>query len=241
MRVVAVGRSWDSLEALRAAVHPNSAVLPVEADLLDGNAIAHLVKVLRDQDINVDLLVNRAGRGVLSSFADSSMGVQRALLRLNMEVPVELTHALLPDLMSRRGAVLNIASLVAYLPAPDLSLLAASKAALLHWSVALRRELRGAVSVTAFCPGVTRTAFLERAGMARLGLDRSIISTAPEVVAAKALDAVVRNKAVAFATKTDRLAALAFKLLPARASAAVVAHFVRRGQHGPQGSASQSP
>lgn len=197
--------------------------------------------MLSDEDINVDLLVNCAGRGVLSSFADSSVDEQRALLRLNTEVPVELTHALLPELLSRRGAVLNIASLAAYLPAPDLSLLAASKAALLHWSVAQPRELGGAVSVTAFCTGVTGTAFLERAGMARLGLERFIISTAPELVASKALDAVAKKKAVAFATKADRFAALTFKLLPARASAAVVAHFVSRGQHGPQGSASEGP
>jgi short-subunit dehydrogenase len=230
MRVVAVGRNRESLEALRAALQPSGAVLPVVADLLDPGATAHLIAVLRDKDVNVDLLVNCAGRGMLSPFADSAFDVQRALLRLNMDVPVELTHALLPDLLSRRGAVLNIASIAAYLPAPELSLLAASKAALLHWSIALRRELHGAVSVTAFCPGVTRTAFLQRAGMARLGLERSFISTAPEVVAAKALDAVARNKAVAFATKTDRLAALVFKLLPARASAAAVAHFVRDGK-----------
>ena len=222
MRVVAVGR------ALRAASHPSTLVLPLEEDLLDRDAIAHLIGVLRIQDIKVDLLVNCAGRGMLAPFADSELDSQRALLRLNMEVPVELTHALLPDLLYLRGAVLNIASIAAYLPAPNLSLLSASKAALLHWSVALRRELRGAVSVTAFCPGITRTAFLERAGMAGLGLERSIISTAPEVVAAKALEAVARNKAVAFATTADRLAALAFKLLPARASAAAVARFFQQ-------------
>jgi hypothetical protein len=65
--------------------------------------------------------------------------------------------------------------------------------------------------------------------MAGLGLERSPTSTAPEVVAAMSLDTVSRNKAVAFATSADRLAAFAFKLLPARASAAAVAHCVRRG------------
>lgn len=44
MRVVAVGRSWESLEALREAAYPNTAVLPVETDLPDGNAMAHLLE-----------------------------------------------------------------------------------------------------------------------------------------------------------------------------------------------------
>lgn len=68
--------------------------------------------------------------------------------------------------------------------------------------------------------------------MAHLGLECSFIATAPEVVAAKALDAVAKNKAVAFARTSNRLAALAFKLLTARLSAATVARFLRRSAQG---------
>ncbi len=50
---------------------------------------------------------------------------------------MRLTHALLPQLSSRGGQVVNVASVVGFVAAPNLAALAASKAALFAWSVAL--------------------------------------------------------------------------------------------------------
>jgi uncharacterized protein len=143
------------------------------------------------------------------------------MARLNFEVPMELTHALLPTLQSRRGAVLNIASLAAFMPLPNLSVVGASKAALLHWSVALRRELMGAVSVTAFCPGITKTPFLRAAKMDHLRLDERFFASEPAVVASRALDAVANNRAVAFATTLDTVSATIASFVPRRLAAAL--------------------
>ena len=237
LRVVAVGRNSEELASLSSSTGgPQGSIIAVSHDLLAPGSTATLVDFLQRRDIRVDLLINCAGRGLLAPFDAVAADAQRDVLRLNFEVPIELTHALLPALKTRRGAVLNIASLVAFLPAPGLSMLAASKAALISWSVALRRELLGTVSVTAFCPGVTRTAFLQRGGMEHLQLERSFIATSPAVVAAKALDAVGTNKAVAFSTPIDRVAALLCKLLPGWASAAAVAHLLGQFKRASSGS-----
>src|SRR6185503_10438947 len=64
--------------------------------------------------------------------------------------------------------ILNVASTAAFMPGPLVAMYYASKAFVLSFSRALGRELRGSgVTVTAFCPGLTRTQFHVRGGMSR--------------------------------------------------------------------------
>jgi short-subunit dehydrogenase len=64
-----------------------------------------------------------------------------------------------------RGAVLNIASLIAFQPVPFQATYGASKAAVLSFSEAIHEELRGTgVTITAVCPGPVRTEFGEAGG-----------------------------------------------------------------------------
>lgn len=55
-----------------------------------------MLEALRTNQIGVDLLVNCAGQGTLAPFASTPLDVQRAMLRLNFEIPLEFTHSLLP-------------------------------------------------------------------------------------------------------------------------------------------------
>lgn len=224
MRVVAIGRNTEALGDLsRFSSAPPPSLIPLNLDLLEPNAARSLLDFLDAHDFPADLLINCAGVGLLSRFHESGLSTQTDILRLNTQVPMELTHLLLPRLRSARGAVLNITSLLAAFPAPGLSVLSASKIALLHWSVALRRELKGHVAVTAFSPGITRTPFLPTARMGHLGLDRFFFASDPDLVARRALRAVRRNAAIAYATPLDRLCALLLGFAPHRLVAAAVA------------------
>lgn len=61
---------------------------------------------------------------------------------------------------------MNVASLVAFFPGPMMSVYYASKAYVLSFTVALENEVRGTgVIVTALCPGLTSTGFVNRSGM----------------------------------------------------------------------------
>ena len=72
-----------------------------------------------------------------------------------------LTHALLPGILrSGRGAILNVSSITAYLPMPQMAVYAATKAYVNSFTEALRAELRGTgVLVSALCPGPVDTEF----------------------------------------------------------------------------------
>jgi short-subunit dehydrogenase len=74
---------------------------------------------------------------------------------------VDVCRAFLPGLLSSgKGALVNIASLTAYMPTPGMAVYAASKAFVLRFTEALAHELRGTgVTVMAFSPGPTTTNF----------------------------------------------------------------------------------
>ncbi|MEJ8630641.1 SDR family NAD(P)-dependent oxidoreductase [Sphingomonas sp. I4] len=122
--------------------------------------------------MSVDTLINNAGFGALGDFAESDLATQTGMIDLNIRALVTLTHALLPPMLARgRGHVLNVASTAAFQPGPYMAVYYASKAFVLHFSEALHEEVKArGVTVTALCPGPTRTEFADVAGMAETPL-----------------------------------------------------------------------
>lgn len=209
MRVIAVGRNDRALAALAAS---SDGLMTCQVDLLSDQAVEAIEEACDRMGPGLRLLVNCAGAGLLAPFAGDSFEVHRDLSRLNFEAAARVTHALLPRLIEGHGQVLNIASLVGLMPAANMAMLSASKAALMNWSLALRAELRGRVGVTAFCPGITRTPFLARARMAHLKLDA--FAQEPERIARLALAAARRDRAIAYAGPLDSLLAAAMNVTP---------------------------
>jgi short-subunit dehydrogenase len=82
-----------------------------------------------------------------------------AAIRLNVNAVVALTHAVLPAMMQRRsGAIVNLASVVAFQPFPHFAVYAASKAFVLSFTEALAEEVKGTgVRILALCPGAAKT------------------------------------------------------------------------------------
>ncbi|KAA9333157.1 SDR family oxidoreductase [Hymenobacter busanensis] len=165
-----VARSADTLAALAAeaqAQHGVSAAF-LALDLTAPDA-ATRVATWADTTAagELSVLVNNAGYGLWGRFAELPLAEQQNMLQLNMLLPVNLTHALLPLLRRQPQAyILNVASTAAYQAVPTLALYAASKAFLLTFTRGLRYELHeSAVSVSCLSPGATATAFADRAGM----------------------------------------------------------------------------
>ena len=79
---------------------------------------------------------------------------------------ITLARAFLPGMLARgSGGILNVASTIAFQPAPYQAVYGASKAFVLSFSQALWAEARAAgVAVTALCPGPTRTGFVDALG-----------------------------------------------------------------------------
>ena len=174
------------------------------------------------------LLVNNSGVGGFGRFPAPGAERQLEIVDVNVRAVVDLTARLLPVLLSRGGGIINVASIVAHAPTPFCATYGASKAFLLHWSLALGEELRGSgVRVLAVSPGTTRTEFFQGSGagapdaIARKGM-------APDAVARCALQALAAGRSSVVPGLGNRLAAGAAALLPKAAAARLAGTVMRR-------------
>jgi uncharacterized protein len=139
---------------------------PVEvltADLAGAAGLGRVVARLEDPAHPIDLLVNNAGFGTSGRLAEIDPDRIRDEIGVNVLALTLLTRAALPTMVGRkRGWVLNVSSVASFQPAPRLAVYAATKSYVTSFSESLHEELRGTgVQVTALCPGLTRTEFIE--------------------------------------------------------------------------------
>jgi len=152
-----LAKQLESAHGVRTSVHPQ--------DLLERDAGSKLQSELEREGIEVDLLVNNAGVMEIGAFHEMPLDALLRLLQLNVGVQMELSRRFLGPMVERgRGRILNVASLAAFQPVPVLALYAASKAFVLSLTESLSEELAGSgVTVTALCPGLTRTQMVDEA------------------------------------------------------------------------------
>ena len=194
--LVIVARRTDRLADLAAAL-PGTEVLPADLQTSAGRAIVEARLAATDDP--VDLLVNNAGFGTSGAFTGIDPDRSEDEIELNVVALTRLTRAVLPRLVDAgRGWVLNLSSIVAFQPAPHLSVYAATKAYVQSFSEGLHEELRGTgVKVTALCPGLTRTEF-QSVSKVENSLRRypAIAWLEPEQVAREGLRDCARGRAV---------------------------------------------
>jgi short-subunit dehydrogenase len=147
-------------------------VITLAKDLSDPASAPDIFRDLQHRNFPVSVLINNAGFGVYGLFAETDLARELEMLQVNMASLVQLTKLFLKPMLDRReGRILNVASTASFQPGPRLSLYSASKAFVLSFSCALALELKGSgVTVTALCPGGTRTEFQRRAGMERTAI-----------------------------------------------------------------------
>ena len=117
----------------------------------------------RARGLCCDVLVNSAGFALAGPAAALPRAEQMQLLDVNIRALAELTLRFLPGMVARgRGGILNVGSITAYTPGPNMAAYHASKAFVRSFSAALATEVEGTgVTVTCLSPGVVRTAFLD--------------------------------------------------------------------------------
>ena len=195
-----VARSEDQLTNLALEIgtrHKRQAHV-LATDLAAPAAAETVAAWATQQTDQLAVLVNNAGYGLWGRFEQLSLTEQQNMMQLNMNLPVALTHALLPALhKAPKAYILNVASTAAYQAVPSLSLYAASKAFLLSFSRGLRYELKtSSISVTCLSPGATTTSFADRAGMgAELQATANKVSMTPEAVATAAVNGLLAGEA----------------------------------------------
>jgi uncharacterized protein len=214
--LVLVARRADKLTALAdeisAAGHKRPIVLP--ADLENPGAIAELAASLKTQDVEPAIVVNNAGFGLMGPAAGLSRIDQLAMIDLNIRALTELSLTFLDSLTRHRGGLLNVASVVAFMPGPQMAVYYATKAYVLSFSQALHQELaRRGVRVTTLCPGPVATEFQTRAGF-RLDGPQGLLALPARRVAEIGYRAFMRGKRVVIAGFGNRIAVALVRLLP---------------------------
>ena len=140
------------------------------------------------------LLINNSGFGAFGAVDEVELARQLEMIDVNLRAVVHLTGLLLPLLHQRGGTVMNIASTVAFQPTPFAATYGATKAFVLHWTLALNEELRGTrVNAIAVCPGTTSTNFFSRAGTSNQAVNVGGGMT-PEAVVTCAFRALGRGR-----------------------------------------------
>lgn len=167
-----------------------------------------------DPGIGKVLIINNAGFGDYGGFAQRPLDLHLDMIGLNILAPVELTRRLLPVLEERGGIVINVASIAAYQPIPTLAVYAATKAFLLHWSLALSDEFRGTdIRFLAVCPGPVPTGFSRRAGFDQRQANRFLDQSADQVVG-ETFRALARGRDLVVSGRMNRLLTFVLMRLP---------------------------
>ena len=157
-RVIGTGRRSDRLRALSDEL--GEAFLPLELDMRDVEALESLARMSPPWG-EVDLLLNNAGLAPpMDALQDAELDGLTNAIDTNVTGLVALTRALLPKLIERKGAVINLSSVAATYPYRGGAVYAGTKAFVRQFSLDLRCDLAGTgVRVTSIEPGMVETEF----------------------------------------------------------------------------------
>lgn len=157
--VIATGRRAERLQTLRDSL--GDCVHTLAFDIRDADAMQAALATLPEALQGIDLLVNNAGLALGTAPAQSAdLGQWRQMIDTNITALVALTHALLPGLIERRGAIVNISSIAATYPYTGGNVYGGTKAFVSQFSLGLRSDLHGTgVRVTSIEPGLAETEF----------------------------------------------------------------------------------
>ena len=157
-RVIGTGRRGDRLKSL--ADELGEAFLPLEIDMLDLAALNNLAKLDAPWG-EIDLLLNNAGLAPPTDpLPDTDWDKIGTVINTNITGLVALTRALLPEIVARKGAIINLGSVAGTYPYKGGAVYAGTKAFVHQFTLDLRCDLHGSgVRVTSIEPGMAETEF----------------------------------------------------------------------------------
>lgn len=162
-----------------------------ERDLSKKGSAEELYKEIKNNNISIDILINNAGFGYVNEFIKEEYDKDDEMMTLNMDSLTILTKLCGSEMAERKyGKILNVASTGAYHSGPYTAVYYATKAYVLSLTEAIAYELKPYnVTVTALCPGATKTNFGKR-----VGRKDNPKAKDPSFVAKKGYDALMKGK-----------------------------------------------
>lgn len=191
--LILCARNKEKLEEIRKSIIDEYKidVWTISKDLSIRKEIKDLYDEISEMEIEVDILINNAGAGYVGEFINESYDKDESIMNLNMNALTYLTKVFARMMVKRnRGKILNVASTGSYHPGPYTAVYYATKAYVLSFTEALAEELKDYnVTISALCPGATKTNFSKSAGKKD---NKNAMS--PEFVARKGYEGLMNNK-----------------------------------------------
>jgi len=158
-QVIGTGRRRDRLDAL--ANELGDFFHPMMLDMRRPDDFEPALAALPERYCSIDLLLNNAGLAPpMSNLQDAEQPPLDVAIGTNINGLVALTRALLPRLIERKGAIINLSSVAATYPYRGGCVYAGTKAFVRQFSLGLRCDLHGTgVRVTSIEPGMVETEF----------------------------------------------------------------------------------
>lgn len=186
--LILIARRRDRLEELASELSQSSGCRSqiVASDLSSEEGLESAAKAVLDEP-NLVLLINNAGFGSKGRFWEKTYESEEKMYRVHVTANLRLTHAALQTMVARdRGAVINVASVAAFVRNAGAVSYGATKSWMAVFTEGLYLELKSAgshVIVQALCPGFTYSEFHDVMGVDRLRMaPRSFWMRAEDVV-----------------------------------------------------------
>ena len=142
-----------------ARTQPIAGVELVQMDVRDEASVQQGMEAIIAQAGRIDVLVNSAGVTLLGATEETSIAEAQTLFDTNVFGILRTTRAVLPNMRAQRsGRIVNISSVLGFLPAPYMGLYSASKHAVEGLSETLDHEVRKfGIRVSLVEPSFTKT------------------------------------------------------------------------------------
>lgn len=161
--LILAARSADKLEKMQKELRAKYGIEVeyMEVDLSLKEEAKMLYEAIKDKNLLVTGIINNAGVGVYGQFETIDLDEELRMIELNISSLVTLTKLFGRDMVARKsGRIMNVASILSFLPFPYYSVYSATKAFVMAYTETTAAELEGSgVVLTALCPGTVETPF----------------------------------------------------------------------------------
>ncbi len=206
-RVLICGRNFDKLKRVKKE-NPDLEIVHCDMAILDD--IKKLVDTIKTKFSEVNILVNNAGIQFNYRFDDGASHIRRIdeEININLTAQLRLTDLLLPILLKKKSAIVNVSSALAFVPKESAPIYCATKAGIHAFSKTLRYQLeKSTVKVFEIVPSLVETDMTK---------GRSSSKISPEAVAVESLRGIERDRYLIKIGKTKILFFIS-RLFPALA------------------------
>lgn len=207
--LILVARNKEKLEETQKELVTNSKIICM--DLSNNESCIKLKELTGD----VDVLINNAGFGDFGSFEETDLNKELDMIKTNIMAMHILTKIYLKDMKKKdKGYILNVASIAGFLPGPLMSTYYATKAYVLHLTLAINEELKkdnSNVYIGALCPGPVDTEF-NKVAKVKFNLP----SLTSNYVCEYAIKEMFKNKSIIIPGVKTKIGIYLSKILPTK-------------------------